>query len=83
MTIKSEIKCETVLLEVGLDNTGEEPIIDGLWDAKTGKEINYDSLDEVDQARILWDAMEELVSSRMDEAAHRLEDWTISRSRGA
>ena len=76
MIIKTEINTEAVLLDVGLDDTGDEPLIDGLWDARTGQEIDYDSLDDVDQGRILFDALEEIVSRRMDEAAHRMEDWT-------
>jgi hypothetical protein len=76
MIVKTEIDTEAVLLDVGLDNTGEEPLIDRLRDARTGKEIDYYSLDDIDQGRILFDALEEIESRRADEAAHRMEDWT-------
>lgn len=76
MIVKTEIDCESVLLDVGLDNTGDEPLIDGLWDARTGQEIDYDSLDDVDQERILSDVLRELEELCIEDAIFRSEDWT-------
>ena len=82
MIIKTEIDCEVKLLEVNLDDDDGEPFLDGVWDMD-GNEIEMDNLDEIDQERILFDAIEEVISRRADQAAHEMEDWTIGRSRGA
>jgi hypothetical protein len=75
MIIKTEIDCEVSLLEVNIDDNDGEPFLDGVWDMD-GNEIDVDKLPEVDQARILWDAIEEIVNRRADQAAHEMEDWT-------
>ena len=76
MIIKTEIDCEIKLMEVNLHDDDGKPFLDGVWDMD-GNEVDVGKLPEVDQERILFDAIEEAINRRADQAAHEMEDWTI------